>query len=35
MLDQLVNAGLALVFALFLVWMLLTLATGMTLHALL
>ncbi len=35
MLDQLVNAGLAIVLALFLVWMFLTLATGVTLNALL
>jgi hypothetical protein len=35
MLDHLVNAGLVLVFALVLAWMLLTVATGLTLNALL
>jgi hypothetical protein len=35
MLDHLVNAGLVLVFALVLVWMLLTVATGLTLNGLL
>jgi hypothetical protein len=35
MLDHLVNAGLVLVFALVLIWMLLTVATGVTLNGLL
>jgi hypothetical protein len=35
MLDHLVNAGLVLVFALVLIWMLLTVATGLTLNGLL
>ena len=35
MLDHLVNAGLGLVFTLVLAWMLLTVATGVTLNGLL
>ena len=35
MFDQLVNAGLALVFVLVLAWMILTVATGVTLNGLL
>ncbi len=35
MFDQLVNAGLALVFVLVLAWMILTVATGTTLNGLL
>lgn len=35
MFDSLVNAGLVLLFALVLAWMLLTLATGVTLNGLL
>ncbi len=35
MLDRLVNVGLVLVFALVLVWLLFTLATGLTLNGLL
>ncbi len=34
MLDQFVNAGLVIVLALFLVWMVVTLATGVTLNGL-
>ena len=35
MFDQLVNAGLALIFVLVLAWMILTVATGITLNGLL